>query len=151
KDKDGHERMFASYMKVRGVLQVYERGLCEWDDAKNQFEKVCAFPDGAAAYPGGQPFLHLVDSTQYIYFSQPYPLLRVRADPEALRDLTQYESFTCLQDGSRLDGAKFDRDADGALQYRWRKNTPSVGPAEQAKFLRAGKIKPAEALLQLCD
>ena len=33
----------------------------------------------------------------------------------------------------------------------WKKNTPAVGPAEQARLIRAGRLKAADALLQLRD
>ncbi len=151
RDASGRERMFAAYVKVRGFLEVYQRGLVEWNDAKEQFEKVAEFPVDAPVRPHGHPFKHTSGGTEYIYFGDPYPLTRVRADVEHLKRLDRYEAFTCLKGGSRLDDPQLDRAPDGTLRYAWRKNTPPVGPREQAKLIQAGKLKAQEALLHLRD
>jgi hypothetical protein len=143
--RDGkRERLFASYVKVRKQLEIYQRGLAEWDDDKEQFAKVCTFDLDASLHPSGHPFLHTVDGVEYVYFASPYPLVRVRADPERLKKPEEYEAFTCLKEGTRLDKPEIDR-------YGWKKNTPAVGPAEQAKLVKAGVLKPEDALLQLAD
>jgi len=151
KDETGKERLFAAYAKVRQSMEAYERGLVEFNDDKQQFEKVAPFDLGAPALPGGHPFLHVVDGVRYVYFATPYPLVRVRAEPEALKDLARYEAFTCLKEGTPLDEMQVDRRADGGVRYGWKRNTPAVGPGDQAKLTKAGKLRPEEALLQLQD
>jgi hypothetical protein len=150
-DKEGKERLFASYVKVRPPLEVYEHGLAVFNDDRQAFEKVTTFPERAPAYPGGHPFLHTTDGTSHVYFAQPYPLLRVRADAESLPDLTRYEGFTCLVEGTRPDQQRLDRAADGSLRYAWKKDTPPLGTKEQAALVKAGRLKPEETLLHLCD
>jgi hypothetical protein len=145
------ERMFAGYAKVRGQLEIYERGLVEFDDEEQQFQKVVAFDKDVPLYPQGHPYLRMENKTEYAYFAYPYPLVRVRAEAEMLAKPERYEAFTCLKVGSRLDEGKLDRDEKGRLRYAWKKNTPAVGPAEQAKLIQLGKIKAEEALLQLQD
>src|SRR5262249_35813134 len=101
--RDGpKERLFAAYVKVRKVMEVYERGLAEFDEDKKEFVKATAFDRDAIVYPQGHPFLHKVGDVEYVYFAHPYPLTRVRATPEALRRPEDYEAFTCLKEGSRL-------------------------------------------------
>jgi len=89
--------------------------------------------------------------TEYVYFSRPYPLVRVRASAESLANLADYEAYTCLAPESRLDKPQIDRAPDGTIRYGWKRNTPAVGPAEQARLISGKHLKPAEALLQLCD
>jgi hypothetical protein len=151
RDAAGRERLFATYVKVRGVLEVYERGLVEFNDDKQQFEKVTQFDMDAPVHPGGHPFRRVVDGVDYVYFANPYPLVRVRANPEHLRRLDRYEAFTCLKEGSRLTNVELDRTGRGTLRYGWKKDTPAVTPQEQAKLLQAGRLKPEEAWLQLQD
>jgi hypothetical protein len=151
RDKGGQERMFAAYMKVRNQLDVYERGLCEWNDEKQEFEQVAKFDLKAPVQPGGHPFLHKDAGVEYVYFANPYPLIRVPAEPEKLQDLACYESYTCLKEGTRGADGQLDRAADGALRYAWKKHTPPVGPAEQKRLIQSGKLKAEEALLQLRD
>ncbi len=150
-DKTGRQRLFAAYVKVRGFLEVYQRGLVEFNPASRQFEKVVEFDMEAPVYPGGHPFLHTVDGVEYIYFADPFPLLRVRADPEQLANLAGYEAFSCLKEGSRLDDVQLDRAGDGTLRYGWKKNTPPLGPRDQARWIKAGRLKPEEASPYLQD
>src|SRR5262249_42584811 len=124
--RDGRERMFAAYVKVRGFLEIYERGLAEFNEDKQQFEKVVQFPLDAPAHPGGHPFLHTVDGVEYVYFATPYPLVRVRADADSLRDPDCYEAFTCLEEGTRAEQGRLDR--AGVLRWGWKRKTAPVGP-----------------------
>jgi hypothetical protein len=146
-EKDGRERLFATYMKVKGFLDVYERGLVEWSDQKKQFEPVVKFPDKAPFYPIGQPFIH----EDHVYYANPYPLVRVRARASHLKQLENYEAFTCLEEGGSLKEPRFQRDKNGKLHYEWRKKTPPVGPADQARLIKAGKMKAADAHWNLQD
>ncbi len=102
-DRENRERMFASYVKVRNGLQVYQQGLVEFHPESHRFEKVVQFPDGAphtGDYPTGHPFLFRDHGVEYIYYASPYPLIRVPADPERLGDPQSFEAFTCLRPGT---------------------------------------------------
>jgi len=44
-----------------------------------------------------------------------------------------------------------ERGGDGKIRYGWKKNTPFLGPRDEERLIRAGLLKPHEALLQLCD
>ncbi|HEX5104816.1 MAG TPA: hypothetical protein VFV87_13440, partial [Pirellulaceae bacterium] len=101
-------------------------------------------------HPDGQP---LRDTTggDWTLFAAPFPLVRVPSTAEAFRDLTRYEAFTCLKPGTRLDDPQIDRDELKRARYAWRKNTPPIGPAEQARLTKKGLLKPHEGLLQLRD
>ncbi len=151
KDADGRERLYASYVKVEPPLKVYARGLAVWDDDKEEFEKLSDWDMQAPAFPSGHAFRRTENGVEYVYFGNPYPLTRVAASAEHFRRAEDYETYTCLKEGSRLDDPVLDRDGKGRLRYAWRKNAPAVGPAEQAKLVADGKMKPAEALLQLRD
>ena len=151
KDDKGAERLFASYVKVRGPLTVYARGLAEYDDAVERFRKVADFTLDAPGLPGGQPFIHNDGGVDYAYFAKPFPLTRVRATPHDLKDLSHYEMFTCLKEGSRLIKPEIDRAPDGRLIYAWKRNTPIVEQKDQKKLAADGLMKPNEGLLQLRD
>lgn len=151
RDRAGRERLFARYVKVRKPMEVYQQGLVEFNPRKNEFEKVVQFDMGTPALLEGHPLMHVVDGVEYVYFANPFPLVRVRADVEHLRDPSSYESFTCLKEGSRLDRVELDRDAHGTLQYRWKNNTPPVRLHDQIKLVKAGHLTQEEALPHLCD
>ncbi len=148
---DGRERMFGSYSKIRNMLEAYERGLVEWDEAAATFRQIKTIPLDAVAWPDGHPFVHDAGDGAYLYFGNPYPLVRVPARPEAYVDLSQYESFTCLLEGSRLDAPRIDWHPDGRARYAWRKAAPALGPGDQAKLVKSGTLQESEGLLPLRD
>ncbi len=151
KDELGRERMFAAYAKVRNKLEIYERGLVEFNTDRNQFEKVVTFPTDAPFHPGGQPFHAKVDGADYIYFATPFPLLRVKADVESLKRLGRYEGFSCVAEGSTTRERRLDRAPDGLLRYAWKKNTPPLNSDAERRAIAAGRMKPGGGLLQLQD
>ena len=136
---------------ARKPMVVYEQGLVEFDPEKQQFEKVVEFEMNAPAVLGGHPLKHAVDGVEYVYFANPFPLVRVRADVEDLKDPSRYESFTCLKEGSRLDDVQLDRAAGGTLQYGWKQNTPPMDLDAQRKLVEAGRLTREEALPHLSD
>ena len=151
RDRAGRERMFATYQKVRNLLDVYERGLVEFDDEALRFRHAATFAPSLPIYPGGNPFLRMVDGVEYIYFATPYPLTRVRAEPESLMRPDRYEAFTSLAEGARLDRPRIDRHPDGSVRYGWKRDTPAIFAPDQAKLVEAGLLKRGEALLHLQD
>jgi hypothetical protein len=148
---EGRERLFASYSKVRPPLEVYERGLCLYNDEKGRFEPVRQFPLGAPVIPYGHPVKRKEAETEHVYFGDPFPVVRVRATATALRDLSRYEAYTPLREDSRLDAPVLDRDEAGKLRYAWRKNTPALGPEDEEKLIRQGKLRREEAPMRLQD
>jgi hypothetical protein len=153
-NRAGLERMFAVYAKIRKQLEVYERGLVEWNPTAQKFEKVLAFPSAgsyAGEFPDGHPFLHTEAGVDYIYYASPYPLVRVRALAEDLKELENFEVYTCLKPGSRVARPAFDRDESGVLRYTWQRNAQVLRQEPQNKMITAHQIKPEEGLLNLRD
>ncbi|MHC4399883.1 MAG: hypothetical protein ACYTG0_09405 [Planctomycetota bacterium] len=150
-DAAGRQRLFAAYVKVRKFLEVYQRGLVEFNPEKHAFEKVVEFDMDAPVHPGGHPVKHTVDGVEHVYFANPFPLIRVPADPERITDLSSYEAFTCLKEGSRLDQPQPDRAANGRLRYGWKRDAPPITPGAQQKLVQAGHLTPQEARPRLRD
>jgi hypothetical protein len=154
-DKSGRERLFTYFGKIKNfdTLEISARGLAVFDDEKERFEKVVDIPTSSALNwdVPVQNFRKSVGGVEYIYFANPVPLTRVRADVEHLQRCTDYEAFTCLKQGSRLDKPELDRDGDGRLRWAWKKDTPPLTPRDQDKLLRSGLLKADEALLHLRD
>jgi hypothetical protein len=151
KDRQGEERMFAGYVKIKPPLTVYRRGLACWNDQSEQFEPIADFPEDAPGFPEGHPLLHTADGTEYVYFCNPYPLVRVLASAEAIVRPEAYETFTCLKPGSKPSQPEIDRSDGGPARYAWRRGAPAVGPAEQRELVGRGELRADEAWLRLCD
>jgi hypothetical protein len=146
KDKDGRERMYAEFIKVKRNMQVYDRGLAVWNDEREQFDLLKRIDVNAPVIPRGQTFKHRDGDTEYVYFAHPYPMVRVPATTESYSDTSHYESYTCLRSATEVD-----RDADGRLRFAWRKNLPPIDPELQAKLVKASKITAEESPIHLCD
>jgi hypothetical protein len=151
KDATGKERLFAHYVRVEKDMKVYERGLLEFNDSAKEFEKRTQFDMKKPMFPEGHPFKHVEHGVEYVYFTHPYPLVRVPATPEDLQDLTRYQAYTCLKQGSRADAPELDRDADGKLRYGWKTDTAPLTVKLQAQLVKSGKMKSEEGLFQMCE
>jgi hypothetical protein len=150
-DETGRQRMYAAYARVTTAMEAVERGFMRYNDDKQIFEKVAEFDTNAPVRPGGHPFRHPCGGAEYIWFPNPFPLVRVRADTKAYLDLDQYEAWTPLEEGSRLDAPVIDRDASGRIRYAWRRNTPALEQKDQAELIKAGKMSPEETWIHLQD
>jgi hypothetical protein len=154
RDKDGRERMYAGYVKIKPPLEAYKHGLVVWDDEQDKFVEVTAFPDGLPIYLDSQnhPFRHAEPGgAEFNYYTNSFPLVRVRPDPEALADPRGYEGFSCLKPGTRPEDRQLDRDEGGRLRYAWKANTPPLPQQDQDKLIKSGLMKPEEALIALRD
>ncbi len=86
-DASGKERLCATYVKVRGFLEVYERGLCVFDPDKQVFERIHVFPTLDGHFPDG----HACIRDGMAYFGQAVPNLRIEARYEAWLDPERYQ------------------------------------------------------------
>jgi hypothetical protein len=147
-DDSGREKLFARYVKIAKPMKVYEQGLVEFNDEKKQFEKRLQIDLDAPLLPGGHPFKHVSDGTEYVYF----PLLRrVQADVQHFLDLSKYETYTCFKQGSRADSIELDRTPDGRIRYGWKTDTVPLTPKLQQKLIADGRMKPEEGWFHVTD
>jgi hypothetical protein len=150
-DDDGRERLLAQYSKIKPPLEVYERGLVEFVDSRQEFVHRTTFPTKSPVFPGGHTFRHEAEGRRYVYFANPLALVRARADVKSIQDLSQYEMYTCLKEGNETDAPEIDRDAQGRLRFAWRTEGLEWTPDREKKLLADGKIREGEALFRLRD
>ncbi len=154
-DESGRERMIAYFQRRRGLDAVLENGFVVYNDEKDVFEKFNNVPLNPPLYPTGYPFrVKQDDGTEYVYFTAPYPALRVRADWKSYPDLSTYEGYTCLKPGTHYgskDDVQMDRNNDGKLIWGWKRDTPPLNPKDQNDLVAAGKMKREESPFRLQD
>ena len=151
RDRNGRERLFAKYVKIRQPMETYERGLVEFDDDQSQFGNRMPIPLDAPLQPTGHPLKHVDDGIEYVYFGHPWPHVRVRATAEHIRDLSNYEAWTCLKQGSRKDSAEVERDDEGRLLFAWKHDTLPVAGKLRKNLIRQKKLRSDEGLIHLRD
>src|SRR5581483_203667 len=91
---------------------------------------------------------------EYLFFTAPYPALRVRAGERSYLDLANYEGYTCLKAGTRYGSAAkapLERDARGRLVWAWKRGTPPLTPRQQRELVAAGEMKRDESPFRLQD
>jgi len=148
-DKNQRPRLLAQYVKIKSPLTVYERGVVQFDDERQQFSHRATFPKDAPLYPHGHPFLHrAADGREYIYFAGGMPLVRVRASLASYLDPSQYETYTFLPAGS---GSDVQRNPDGSLKFKWRGGQPKLDHRQVNKLIAEKRIKAGESPVHLID
>lgn len=151
-DKDGRERLVARYVRVQAPMTSTGRGIAAFDDTEQVFKELLADATDQVRTPKGHCFKVTDQGTEYVYmFAE--GLYRAPATYEALTDLSQYEGFTCLQEGAdpKAEEPLLDRDADGRLRYSWKKNTPTVGWQNLQEWKRGEHIQDDELWFRLTD
>lgn len=152
-DDTGKPRLIAKYAVMEGLAEAKEQGLAIFNDEKELFEPFLQFgrdtriiPDGQAYRPPSGP------EREYVYFCAP-PTIRVKAHLSAFKEPSRYEAFTCLEPGSRFEGAstRLERDAAGRLVWAWKVNTSPLSETQWDELVKAGKVKPEEAWNRLID
>ena len=153
-DEQGNTRLLAHYKCMIDLGKRVEHGLIVFDDKEEIFVKLIEFPLEVKLEPGGHPFRVSVNNGDYLYFGlSPYPLVRVRADWKHVTDLSSYEAFTCLKEGSWYDrqAPDFDRAEDGTLRWGWKPDTAVIDVREHRDLIADGTMKPEQAWLDLRD
>jgi hypothetical protein len=147
--KSGEERLFAYYGNFKGFTCM-ESGLAAYNDEKEAFEKVTRFDPKSPFLPHGPVLKVLYDGIEYLYFRNP---VRIRARAEYLPDLSHFEAFTCLKEGSGKENPVFDRDKKGRIRYGWKKNTPPPHAVRAGDAALKGKVplEKGEFLYHLQD
>ena len=98
-DKNGSEQLVATYVKVRGFLDVYQTGLCVWDNEMKRFDRLKVLSSkskGETAKHPPMPDGHAVawkDDTgkDWLLFGNPLPSLRCPASFEAWQNPDTWE------------------------------------------------------------
>ncbi|MDR2345347.1 MAG: hypothetical protein LBE18_04705 [Planctomycetaceae bacterium] len=111
-DKNGTERLVAVYAKIKPPLEVYEYGLCVWDDIKKSFEHLRTVWRKKQNYsqdlsdsslvkpfvPEGHALLWTdKQGKRWVMFGNPFPILRCPATYEAWQNPDQWEQLIPLE------------------------------------------------------
>ena len=152
-DESGRQRLVAHYSRMASLSERLEHGLMVFNDEKEVFERLVQLKADARLYPVGQAARVTVAGQPYYYFAEPYAFVRVKAEWNHFLDPSAYEAFTCLARGKDYDKGSpaLDRGPDGRLVWGWKANTAVVDVERHQELIAAGKIKPAEAWINLRD
>jgi len=141
--------MTAGYAKIKPPLTAYERGIAVWDPASQAFKQHAVFPKNAQAHPMGHPIISEQDGVTYVYYCRPFPLVRVPADPESMLHPSQYEAYTYLLPGSDPNNVELDRDKNGDLVWKWRRDSRLPTRDLEEQWVREKRIAEHEQTFRM--
>jgi hypothetical protein len=156
KDNAGQEKMLTHYSRRdpnNALGAQVEQGLALFDDASKTFQRLQVYDLNAPITANGHSFEYSVNGQDYIYFTQSYPDVRVKADWDDVNDLSSWEAFTPLKANSRYNAANppLDYDAHGKLIYGWKKNTDPLTSDMMEELVQNGYIARNESPFRLQD
>ena len=123
-DAQGQPHLVATYVKVAPPLDIWQRGLAEWNEESQRFEvhRVLwskemgeqdqpQFPDGHTAIWKDEA------GVEWLLFGNPLPNLRCRATYEAWSDSTAYEPLTPQATIPTRDGQSQVKPHSGSIAW----------------------------------
>ncbi|HBG26042.1 MAG: hypothetical protein A2Y10_03770 [Planctomycetes bacterium GWF2_41_51] len=150
KDSD-EEKMIVHYSRMKSLGERVEHGLGIYNNEKNIFEKLKKLdPNRPWDCPRGHAIKHAERGIDYFWFTDPFVNIRVKADFNSVIEPNAYDTFTCLQPGSKYlkEKSKLNRDENGKLTYQWVRRTDPIGAKEERELKKAGLISANELRYQ---
>jgi hypothetical protein len=141
-------------MKIRSHLEIYEWGLCEWNEKTEGFEKSrtvwtkSAESPKAPPVPEGHPTIWEDDhGAQWALFGNPLPKLRCPATYEAWQDASRWESLMPQQALTAAAGAREVKPHSGSIAWNaFRQRWVTVFMESYGKPSVFGELWYAEAM-----
>lgn len=143
-DEKGRERLVARYYASGPSMECMEEGLVQWNDTTQALEKIAKSRQCGGLVPQGHTYYVRDNGTRYAYYGKN---VRVKADYASVRDLSQYEAFTCLSP----DGKKAVRGSDGALLWSWVRGGKPVNYETTNDLVAQGLFRADESAYRLVD
>jgi hypothetical protein len=152
-DKTGAARLVGSYTKIRPPMEAYQWGLCVWNDAAAQFERLRLVWTKSDAMPKppplpeGHPALWKDErGREWVLFGNPLPTLRCPATFEAWQDASTWEVLKPQVSMAAADGSGQVKPHSGAIAWNaWRKRWVTVFMQAFGKPSVFGELWYAEA------
>jgi hypothetical protein len=146
---NSREHLFARVAAGTGLSKTREWHLARFDDEREVFESIARW-DIHDTHDSSHPFRANVQGVEYLYL---YPNFRVRAETNQLKDLKNYEAFTCVAGDGRVRGKEttVDRDTNGRPRYTWKAGAERLDPGRTRQAVNDGWLKPTEAWCRLLD
>lgn len=152
-DKAGTPHLVGSYLKVKPPMEGYEWGLCVWNDATANFEKLRVIWTKSEAAPKAPPvpeghpvFWKDKDGKEWVLFGNPLPTLRCPASFEAWQDSSTWETLKPQEQLVSAADGKPVKPHSGSMAWNpWRKHWVTVFMQAFGKPSVFGELWYAEA------
>jgi hypothetical protein len=133
-------------------MEAYERGLCQWNDETENFERLNVLwtnsPSGPKSppLPDGHPAFYTEAGYKWVLFGNPFPRLKCRATYEAWRDTSSWEVLSPQESLVSASDGKPVKPHSGSIAWNnYRKRWITVFMEVFGKPSAFGEIWYAEA------
>lgn len=152
-DLTGKPRLVSSYSKVKPPLDIYQWGLCVWDDQKSSFQclKSLWTKSEGNPKPPAVPDGHVVtwkdeSGKEWVLFGNPFPTLRCPAKFEAWQDPATWEVLKVQQHLRAVGTGAEVKPHSGAIAWNgWSKRWVAIFMELHGKPSGFGEIWYAES------
>jgi hypothetical protein len=155
RDTDGNERMLARFERRVDLETILETGLALFNDSTKTFQRFQSYSLTNPVVPQGHAFNHQINGQDYIYFSQTYVNVRVKADWASIVDNSKWEVFSPLKTGSVYNpnnpAPALDLDQNGDPIFGWKKNTTPLDYDMLENLVQRGLVQRNELPYRLQD
>jgi hypothetical protein len=153
-DTTGAEKLIAHYSRMQDLSTRSEHGLALFNDGTATFQRLTTFSNTSPIDPVGHSFARTVGGQggqEYLYFTAPYPNVRVKSDWNSVNNPAAYETYTPLKANTTYDvnNPQFDKDGQGKLIWGWKTNTPTWTPRMQIDQVNAGRMARVDSPFRL--
>jgi hypothetical protein len=151
RDDRGAERLIAVYTRQPGLAPPSEWGVAAFDDALKQFHVLAQMPRLRGGHVASQNQVRVVVHGKAYWYLSPH--LRVPDEWRAITDPKSYESYTCLEPGTRFDAKnpRLERGPSGELVWGWKPDSDPIDASEERDLIARGSMKAADAFFPLLD
>jgi len=143
-NSNGKETLLARYAAIKDLGHINEFGLAIYNDEKEVFERAVVYPTKNGYHKSSHPILINNGNEPYYYL---FPTLRIKAQIESIKELNEYENFTCVKQIG--DSYEIERSPDGKPLFKWRKGIAPFNPSINEEAVRKKLIKPEENWIML--
>ena len=152
-DQKGHSRLVSTYVKVKGILDIYEKGLCVWNDETENFEQESVLwredegEEGETLFPDGHPVFYTDGSgEEWLLFGDPFPRLRMKPTFEAWKNPDEWEKIEPQESVIVRESGEGIFPHRGSIAWSgYRKKWVSVFTQREGLSSKLGEIWYAEA------
>lgn len=152
-DKSGRQRLVGYYRKIRPPLDVYESGLCVWNDDREAFEHVKTFWQKSsgdkepALNVDGHPAFWTDDAgKRWLLFGNPLPRVKLERTFEAWQDAAKWQSLKPQESLAAVDGKSRVKPHSGSIAWNaYRRRWVTVFMESFGKPSAFGELWYAEA------
>lgn len=137
KNGHGEECLLAHYSRMKSLGERLEHGIVEFNDETGVFEPVIQLGEEFVwQCPRGHPVRVSAEGTDHFYFADPFCTTRVPADYDSILNPSTYEALALDESRSKLV---------------WQTRSPPISQANEAKWVKEGKLDRNNARLQVVD